>query len=74
MNLMLKSIGEHPRIVALLGTASGWFSVEQIGTARDAAQFTAAMLAAAVSLCALIITAPKAWAIVRGWAHSISSK
>lgn len=69
--MMLKTIfatlHEHPRLVAFAGTVAGWFSADNIAHAKDAAQFTAAIIAALVSLCALILTAPKAIAEVRRW-------
>lgn len=51
----------------MLGTAAGWFSTEQIAQAKDVAQFCAAVTAGLVSLCALILTAPRAAAEVRRW-------
>ncbi len=54
---------EHPRTVAFGGAASGWLSVDYL----KGAQFVAATLAAMVSLCALILTAPKVVQEVRRW-------
>jgi hypothetical protein len=53
----------YPGTISTIGAVSGWLSVNLL----QAAQFMAAALAAAVSLCALIIAAPKAWAEVRRW-------
>lgn len=53
----------YPRTTALVGTVTGWTSVNLL----HAAQITAAALAALVSLCALILSAPKAVAEVRRW-------
>ncbi len=63
----LSVLSEHPRLVSLLGTVSGWFSVESIARAKDFAQLAAAGLAMLVSLCALVLTAPQAWAKLREW-------
>jgi hypothetical protein len=57
------ALHDHPRLVAFLGTLSGWASVDLLRTA----QIAAAILAATVSLCALILTAPKALTEVRRW-------
>lgn len=56
-------IKEHPITISTVGAISGWFSVNLVQTA----QFTAAALAALVSLCALILAAPKAVREVRRW-------
>lgn len=62
---IFKSLTAKPHVTAVLGTVSGWFSWEMIAHAKDAAQFAAGVLASLVSLCALIITGPKAVAQVR---------
>lgn len=54
---------EHPKVTAWVGAAFGWVSVD----ALRVAQIGAALLAGLVSLCALILTAPKAIREVRGW-------
>lgn len=56
-------IKEHPITISTVGAISGWFSVNLVQTA----QFAAAALAALVSLCALILAAPKAVREVRSW-------
>jgi hypothetical protein len=56
-------IKEHPITISSIGAVSGWFSVSLVQTA----QFAAAFLAALVSLCALILVAPKAIREVRRW-------
>ena len=61
-------LNARPVFVSWLGSISGWFSVETLHRAVDYAQLCAAILAAAVSACALILTAPKAWAQVKAWA------
>jgi len=53
----------HPKLTAWIGAVSGWASVDWL----RASQITAAILAAMVSLCALILTGPKAVAEVRKW-------
>lgn len=54
---------EHPRLTAWLGTVAGWASVDWLRIS----QFVAAVLAALVSLCALVLTGPQALAKVRSW-------
>ena len=56
-------IKEHPITISTIGAISGWFSVNLVQTA----QFMAAALAALVSLCALILVAPKTIREVRSW-------
>lgn len=63
MKLLVAALHEHPRLVAAAGAVSGWASLDLL----RAAQFAAALLAMLVSLCALILTAPKALAEVRRW-------
>jgi hypothetical protein len=64
---LLASLYDHPRLVSVLGTVSGWFSVEHIARAKDFAQLAAAGLAMLVSVCALILTGPQALAKLRAW-------
>ena len=80
MKHSLLSLHGHPRLVSVVGAISGWFSVENIARAKDAAQLAAALLAALVSLCALILTGPKAVAelrrlagLARAWLASLRS-
>lgn len=54
---------EHPRVVSIVGAASGWASLDFLRYS----QIVAATLAALVSVCALILTVPKAIAEVRSW-------
>ncbi len=56
MKSLISVLHDNPRTVALVGSASGWASVDWL----RAAQFMAATLAGAVSLCALILVLPKA--------------
>lgn len=65
LKLLFLSLQTHPRLVSVVGAISGWFSVENIARAKDAAQLAAACLAALVSLCALVLTGPKAVAEAR---------
>lgn len=67
MKALLSTLSDHPRLLSVLGTVSGWFSVEHIARAKDFAQLAAAGLAMLVSLCALILTGPQAWAKLRAW-------
>lgn len=67
MTSIFATIYSHPRVTAIFGAASGWFSVNNLGHAKDAAQLFAAVVAGLVSLCALILTAPKAIQTARGW-------
>jgi len=53
----------HPKLTVWIGTVSGWASFDFL----RGAQIAAALLAAMVSLCALILTGPAAWAKVAGW-------
>lgn len=63
MRPFIETLNDHPRLVATLGAISGWASVDWL----RASQIAAAFLAALVSLCALVLTAPKAVAEVRSW-------
>jgi hypothetical protein len=63
MKSLIESLQEYPRLIAFVGAFFGWASVDLLRTA----QIAAAGLAALVSLCALILTAPKAIAEVRRW-------
>lgn len=53
----------HPKLTAWIGALFGWVSFD----ALRVAQIGAALLAGLVSLCALILTAPKAIREVRSW-------
>lgn len=53
----------HPSLTGLIGTISGWASVDML----RASQIAAAGLAALVSTMSAIIIAPKAWAQLRKW-------
>jgi len=66
MNASLATIAalkEHPRLISFIGTVSGWASFDLL----RASQITAAILAGLVSLCALILTGPKAIEEVKKW-------
>lgn len=63
MRTFLAFASDHPRMTAVIGAVSGWTSFDLLQTA----QVVAAVLAALVSLCALILTAPKAVTEVRRW-------
>jgi len=58
-------IQDRPKSTAWIGALSGWASVDWLRTA----QLSAAILAAMVSLCALIMTAPKVIVEVKSWFH-----
>ncbi len=63
MKATIDALNAHPKYVAWLGTFSGWASVDFLRYS----QIAAALLAGMVSICALILTAPKAWAQVKLW-------
>ena len=63
MKATIDNLNAHPKYVAWLGAWSGWASVDFLRYS----QIAAALLAAMVSVCALILTAPKAWAQVKEW-------
>jgi hypothetical protein len=67
MHRLFLALQDHPRSTAFIGSLSGWFSVDNLAHAKDAAQLFAATIAALVSVCALILTAPKAIDQVRAW-------
>ncbi len=57
------ALNDHPKITAWLGTLSGWAAVDWLRSS----QIVAAVLAALVSLCALILTLPKVVAEIKSW-------
>lgn len=59
----LNQINARPQTTAWGGTISGWITVDLL----QKAQFVAAILAGLVSICALIISVPKAIREVRSW-------
>ena len=63
MRHFIDTLNDHPRLVATMGAISGWASVDWLRTS----QIAAASLAALASLCAVILTGPKAIAEVRRW-------
>jgi hypothetical protein len=63
MKPLMDSINAQPKYLAWLGTITGWISFDLLRSA----QFAAALLAGLVSLCALILTGPKAWAEFKTW-------
>ena len=63
MKNAIDTINANPKFIAWLGTLSGWASVDFL----RGAQVGAALLAGMVSMCALILTAPKAWREVVSW-------
>lgn len=67
MKHLLDGLNARPAFVALGGSISGLFSAERLAVAKDLAQTIAATLAGLCSLCALILVAPKAIAMVRSW-------
>jgi hypothetical protein len=71
---LFATLRDHPRMTAVFGAASGWFSVDGLAHAKDAAQLFAAVVAGLVSLCALILTGPKAIAEVRGWVRKLFNR
>jgi hypothetical protein len=63
MQSIIATAQDHPKVTAWIGTLSGWAGFNWLHTA----QLAAAILAGLVSLCALILTAPKAVKEVRRW-------
>jgi hypothetical protein len=57
-------------MTGILGSITGWASVDFLRTA----QIAAALLAALVSLGTAIIIAPKVWAQLRAWCIAIHSR
>lgn len=69
MRLFLTALSDHPRLLSIIGTVTGWASFDLV----RAAQFTAAFLAGLLSLCSLILIAPKVLAELRRWYHVLRS-
>lgn len=63
MSAMFSHIERYPRVNSVIGAAAGWASVDFLRTA----QITAAVLAALVSLCSLVLIAPKVVEQLRKW-------
>lgn len=59
----LSEIREHPVVVGILGSLSGWASFDLL----RAAQIFAGLAAGLVSVCTLAIVLPKAIQEVRSW-------
>lgn len=59
----IAAIQEHPGLTAWTGATFGWVSFDLL----RAAQISAAILAGLVSLCALVLTAPRAIREARSW-------
>lgn len=65
MKNFFEHLNDHPRLVATIGAGAGW-----AGASIDWLrwfQIVSVILAALVSLCALILTARKALREVRSW-------
>lgn len=60
---MLAALRSHPGITSTIGTVTGWASVDLL----RAAQIFAGLTAGLVSLCMLIIIAPKVCAQLAAW-------
>lgn len=65
MKAFFYALQDNPRAVALFGTATGWLSLDLL----RAAQITAAILASVMTLCSIILVAPKVVAEIRRWFH-----
>ena len=65
MTQLITQLQARPASVSILGAVSGWASVDFLRSA----QIVAALLAILVSVCALVLTAPKAIAQVRHWVY-----
>lgn len=66
---MIAALRSHPSMTGILGTITGWASVDFLRYS----QIMAAMLAALVSLGTAIIIAPKVWAQIKAWCVAIRS-
>ena len=67
---MIATLRSHPAMTGLIGTATGWASVDLLRMS----QIAAALLAALVSLGTAIIITPKVWAQLREWQDAIRGK
>ena len=67
MKALIAELHMHPKIVSATGSLFGWVGVANLAEAKDVAQLTASFIAALVSLCALILVAPRAIAQVKSW-------
>lgn len=63
MKNLVDNINANPKYFAWVGTVTGWMSFDLL----RGAQIGAAILAGLVSLCALVLTGPKAWAEFKTW-------
>ena len=57
----IETLNRKSATVSVVGALSGWKAFDWL----HASQLTAALLASLVSLCALILTGPKAWRTLR---------
>jgi len=60
---MIATLRTHAGATGIIGTVTGWASVDLLRTS----QIAAAILAGFVSLLTAVIIAPKAWAQLRAW-------
>lgn len=67
---MRQLIDNHTGGIAWVGSLFGWLSFDLL----RASQIFAALMAGLVSLAALIISLPKAIAVVRGWRAALRNK
>lgn len=67
---MRQLIDNHTGPIAWIGSVFGWLSFDLL----RASQIFAALMAGMVSLVALVISLPKAIAVVRNWRASMRSK
>lgn len=63
----LEGVRSHPIATGIIGSLSGWVSVDLL----RAAQFFAGVTAGVVSLLTAVIIAPKAWAQAVDWYRAI---
>lgn len=63
MRGLILDIQQHPRVVSVFGSITGWLSFD----ALRSAQIIAAVLAALMTLCSLVLVAPKAITEVKRW-------
>ena len=67
---MIATLRSHPSVTGLIGTVTGWASVDLLRTS----QIAAALLAALVSLGTAIIITPKVWAQLREWEQAFCKR
>ena len=74
MRHVIDALNANPRYVSVLGTVTGWFTVEGLGRAithaLPVAQLFAVLVAGFVSVCSAVLIAPKTWEQLRAFSRS----